>query len=177
MRKLPVVLVVLVLGLSFLLAVVTSVAAEHKYVGYKQCICHKGPARGDQVGIWQKSAHANAYKSLLTKEADEIAKKKGLKVAAKDVPQCLECHLTGGGKIATLAKENGVQCETCHGPGSDYKAMNVMKDMKLAMEKGLILAKDDPKLCEKCHNKQSPTFKGFDYKKYWAKIAHPLKKA
>ena len=28
-------------------------------------------------------------------------------------------------------------------------------------------------LCKKCHNSNSPNFKGFDFAKYSAKIAHP----
>jgi hypothetical protein len=32
--------------------------------------------------------------------------------------------------------------------------------------------KDDPKMCEKCHNSESPTFKGFKMAEMWAKIEH-----
>jgi hypothetical protein len=38
------------------------------------------------------------------------------------------------------------------------------------MAKGLILP--DEKVCKKCHNEQSPHYKGFNYKEYVAKIAH-----
>ena len=31
--------------------------------------------------------------------------------------------------------------------------------------------------CVTCHNEKSPTFKGFDYATYFAKIAHPNPKA
>jgi len=30
--------------------------------------------------------------------------------------------------------------------------------------------------CLTCHNKESPTFKDFDYDKQWEKIAHPKPK-
>ena len=33
-------------------------------------------------------------------------------------------------------------------------------------------SKDDPKLCETCHNAESPTAKKFVMAEYWAKIAH-----
>jgi cytochrome c peroxidase len=72
--------------------------------------------------------------------------------------------------------KNGVQCETCHGPGSDYKSITVMKNREKAIAAGLILGKDDPKLCEKCHNPESPTYKEFKYKEAWAKIKHTVPK-
>ena len=64
-----------------------------------------------------------------------------------------------------------MQCEACHGPGGDYKAMNVMKDKALAVAAGMIVP--DEKTCLKCHNAESPTFKSFDFKTAYAKIAHP----
>ena len=34
----------------------------------------------------------------------------------------------------------------------------------------------DKKNCVSCHNEKSPTFKGFDFEKYVAQIAHPTPK-
>ena len=45
-----------------------------------------------------------------------------------------------------------------------------MKDQKASMAKGLILP--DEATCKKCHNAESPHFKGFNYKEYVAKISH-----
>lgn len=141
-----------------------------KYVGVKMCAaCHRGTAKGSQAEIWEKSDHAKAYKTLETPEADKIAKDKGLKTAAKDSPACLKCHTVGGGK-------DGVTCEACHGPGSEYKSLAVMKDRAKAIAAGLLIASNDPKVCEKCHNPESPSFKKFDYKVSWEKIKHPLPK-
>jgi len=67
---------------------------------------------------------------------------------------------------------DGVQCETCHGAGSEFNTKNIMKDKNLAEQKGLLLYKNPNDLCVKCHNKQSPTFKGFNFKTEWAKIEH-----
>jgi len=72
---------------------------------------------------------------------------------------------------AGFKKELGVQCEACHGPGSDYKAISVMKDKAAAVAAGLIIP--DEAMCKKCHNAESPTFTAFDYKTMYAKIAHP----
>ena len=41
---------------------------------------------------------------------------------------------------------------------------------------GLVLSADDGKLCEKCHNSESPTFKGFNFEERWEKIQHPVPK-
>jgi nitrate/TMAO reductase-like tetraheme cytochrome c subunit len=94
----------------------------------------------------------------------------------QETAECLSCHVTGSGKPAemfeaTFKKEQGVSCESCHGPGSDYKDMKVMKDQTAAVAAGLILP--DEKTCTGCHNEKSPTFKGFKFKEALAKVAHP----
>jgi excinuclease UvrABC ATPase subunit len=68
--------------------------------------------------------------------------------------------------------EDGVQCETCHGPGSDYKSKKVMKDRKLSIEKGLLAYDNPEELCVKCHNEESPAFTGFNFDEMWPKIKH-----
>lgn len=42
-----------------------------------------------------------------------------------------------------------LDCEGCHGPGSDYKAMATMKDPAKAKAAGLIMPTKDA--CAKCH--------------------------
>lgn len=154
--------------------------ATHQYVGVKKCsMCHKSEAKGNQFGKWQESAHSKAFEVLATDKALAIGKEKGLKTAPQEAPECLKCHVTGYGKpaetfAATFAKEDGVGCESCHGPGSDYMSMKVMKDVEAAKAAGLILP--DEKTCTGCHNEESPTFKGFDFKKSAAVIAHPYPK-
>ncbi|HTR81198.1 MAG TPA: cytochrome c family protein [Bacteroidota bacterium] len=153
--------------------------AEHKYVGVTFCsVCHKTEKQGKQFDIWKASKHASAFATLETPKAEEIAKAKGLKVKASEAPECLECHVTGYGEskelTSALKPQDGVQCESCHGAGSDYKSMPVMKDVAKAEAAGLVIAKDDPKLCTKCHNSKSPTFKEFNYKEAWEKIKHPI---
>ncbi len=153
--------------------------AQHKYVGVTMCsACHRTEKQGKQFDIWKSSKHANAFKTLETPKADEIAKTNGLKVKASEAPECLKCHVTGYGAdkalTSALKMQDGVQCESCHGAGSDYKSIPVMKDKAKAVAAGLIIAKDDPKLCTKCHNSESPLFKEFNYKTAWEKIKHPL---
>lgn len=151
--------------------------AAHKYIGVEKCaMCHKAEAKGNQYGQWMKSSHAKAMQTLTTEKAIAIGKEKGLKTPPAENEACVKCHTTGHGADAalfeaTFNKGDGVQCEACHGPGSDYKAMNVMKDKAAAIAAGLVMP--DEKTCVKCHNAESPTFKSFDFKTAYAKIAHP----
>ena len=46
-----------------------------------------------------------------------------------------------------------------------------MKDSAKAKANGLISPTEA--VCKKCHNSESPNFKGFDFAKYKAKITHP----
>ncbi len=172
----------LMLGLAFcatLLLVAGTATAENKYVGVKKCaMCHKSAATGAVYTVWEKSKHSKAFETLKSKEADAIAKKQGLKTSAAESPECLKCHVTGGGTAAGVEKTEGVTCEACHGPASGYLMLHNKKDeasKTKAKEAGLVLT-DDAKLCEGCHNKQSPTFKGFNHKEMWAKIEHKLPK-
>lgn len=153
---------------------------QNKYVGVKQCsMCHKIAKTGDQFGSWQKSKHAEAYKTLTGAKAAEIAKAKGIKNAA-EAPECLECH---GGVNAKLVDKydvkDGVQCETCHGPGSAYKSMAVMKDHAKGVAAGMREFKDaaaTEKFCKECHNEKSPTYKAFKFEEMWGKIKHAVPK-
>lgn len=154
---------------------------KHAFVGAETCgMCHKTEKQGNQFGIWQKSKHAEAFKTLKTAEADKIAKEKGFTTPAVQTPECLKCHVTGYGVDASLlgAKfnmEDGVQCETCHGAGADYKSIKIMKDKDAAVANGLVLVSDIHTFCVKCHNSDSPTFnKSMDLDKMWDQIKHPI---
>lgn len=154
--------------------------AQNKYVGVKTCsMCHKAAKTGNQFGIWEKSKHAEAYKALTTPEAAKVAEAKGIKNAA-EAPECLSCH---GGVDAKLidkySVKDGVQCESCHGPGSAYKTMAIMKDKAKSIAAGMTEFKDKAaieKACKGCHNEKSPTFKGFKFEEMWGKIKHEVPK-
>ncbi len=167
--------VILVLAAVVLFAAGVS-SAQNKYVGAKKCaMCHDKMAKGNAYAVWEKSKHAKAFETLKSKEADEIAKKKGLKTSAAESPECLKCHVSGGGKAEGAVKTEGVTCEGCHGPASAYLTVHNKKGNEAkAKEAGLVLSADNGKLCEKCHNSESPTFKGFDFKKMWPKVEHKL---
>ncbi len=148
-------------------------------------MCHRTPKSGEQFQKWQASKHADAMKTLATPAAMKIAEARGIKGDPADAPECLKCHQTAYDVPASMLsprfnKQDGVQCETCHGAGKDYMKMDIMKDPKEAAANGLVLPSvsdgSAEKFCETCHNKMSPNFKGFDFKKMWAEIAHPVPK-
>ncbi|MCP4155995.1 MAG: cytochrome C554 [bacterium] len=143
-------------------------SGDYTYVGVKKCkICHKAKKRGEVYQKWEKRLHSKAFETL--KDNGEERN-----------PACLPCHVTafnaGGYKIgdANASKFENVQCEVCHGPGSAYKKMTIMKDQKKALKNGLIVPTEE--LCKKCHNKKSPTFKGFNYKEALKKMNHVYRK-
>lgn len=173
--------IMVVVGIFFLmLSVKTIFAAEHRYIGVKKCaMCHKSEAKGNQYGQWLLTKHAKAYETLATPGAQETAKKAGVSGNPQEAPVCLKCHVAGNGVDSSLlgegfVKEDGVQCESCHGAGGDYAPLSVMKDKSKAIAAGLVLPTAE--VCVKCHNTESPNFKGFNFKEFYPKISHPVKK-
>jgi hypothetical protein len=158
----------ILIAVCFMVALSLVYAGDNTYVGTSKCkMCHKGAKKGEVFEKWEKSPHAKAFETLKAKGEEKN-------------PKCLECHVTGfnagGYKIgdADAAKFEGVGCESCHGPGSAYKSMSIMKDKAKAVANGLIMPTEAA--CTKCHNKNSPTFKGFDFKEYFKKIDHTYTK-
>lgn len=165
---------------------VSMTQAQHKYIGTKMCsMCHKTEKQGNQLGIWEKSSHAKAYKTLLTEQANEYAKARGSSKPAVETTECLECHTLGKTVDAKLFEKafdlkDGVQCETCHGPGSEYKSITLMKDKAKSVAAGMRGYKDEAEIekhCRTCHNEKSPSFKEFIFKERWEKIKHAVPKA
>ncbi len=159
------------------------IAAERDaslYVGVKSCkMCHKKAEEGEQFAKWQESKHSKAFELLGTPEAKELGKKAGVEDPQKS-GKCLKCHSTAYNWTETVQTqeipvEEGVSCESCHGPGKNYKKKEIMKVKADAIAQGLI---DKPKeFCKNCHNEQSPTWKGsFDADKMFDKIKHPRPK-
>ena len=146
------------------------------YLGPKMCgICHKKDETGNQFAKWQAGPHAKAFETLGTDKAKEVAKKLGIDDPQKS-GKCLECHSTAynfteSSVTEKIKPEDGVTCESCHGPGKKYMAKSVMEDRAKAIEGGLIYPATQS--CTLCHNDKSPTWKGFDEKAMVEKIAHP----
>ena len=167
------------------------IAAERdaaNYAGTKSCgMCHRKAETGDQLGKWQASGHAKAFAVLASDEAKAVGAKVGVADPQKS-GKCLKCHATAYNfteQVATdkVAPEDGVSCESCHGPGKAYKSKMVMEDHQKCLESGMVYPA--AKSCELCHNDQSPTWKadrytakdgkkvGFDAEQAYDKIKHP----
>ncbi|MFZ1517387.1 MAG: cytochrome c family protein [Ignavibacteriaceae bacterium] len=154
----------------------------YTYIGVDGCaMCHKTEKQGSQQSIWKNSKHSQAFETLKTEKANQIAKEKGFQTPASETPECLKCHVTGYNLDASMLGkkfkvEDGVQCETCHGPGSAYKDMKVMKDKDLAIKNGLVVHEKLESFCTSCHNVESPTFVDINIEEAWQKIKHNVPK-
>jgi YVTN family beta-propeller protein len=175
-------------GFWLLLLAVALPGAPKKpvYVGAQVCAgCHSGKAVGNQYGLWLNSRHSQAYAALARPEAPEISKISGLRQPPQQAPICLGCHATASSaedweKDETFHLEDGVQCEGCHGPGSEYAFESVMRDRPAAMKAGLMMPGE--RECMNCHLELGSHVAvlhsaQLDPKKGLAEIAHPLPKA
>jgi predicted CXXCH cytochrome family protein len=120
------------------------------YVGGKKCaVCHS-----DINDAWQKTRHAKAIESLKKSKQESL-------------PACVKCHVTGyekdGGFIdyELTPEMAGVQCEACHGAGSQHAESPSAKN--ITKESGAVL-------CRQCHTERQDA--GFNYA-VKAKAVHP----
>lgn len=159
---------------------------EPVYLGTEACAeCHDNAARGAQTRKWRTTAHARAYQALSMPESKEITRLSGITADPLKSPMCLGCHATASDeedwrKDTAFRLEEGVQCEMCHGPGSEYATKEIMSDRDRAMKRGLqVLTKDD---CRRCHGPKGShdmVLKGrkpFNLDEAWLAIAHPIPK-
>jgi hypothetical protein len=156
-------------------------ASDYKYTGVRDCSrCHKKDLMGDQTAVWKKTAHATALETLKGEKAVKIAKERGIASPPHEADECVRCHATAYGVTPEqtdkrpLRLQDGVQCESCHGPGSEYKGNKVMSDREASLAAGMWDPRNDEKLCLACHNDESPTFESFDFEERKEKIAHPI---
>lgn len=148
-----------------------------QYMGIKKCrMCHV-----DQFASFDASSKANSWEALKAGVGVDVKKQSGLDPAAdytKD-KRCLKCHSTGFGEpggyvipdpankvaVATALSREGVGCESCHGPGSEF--VNHMKDIN-DKERGYRreellsagLRASAAEACMKCHNADALCQKG-----------------
>ena len=155
---------------AFPLTLVHSEKKKRDYVGSEVCgKCHSAEAIGNQYDRWLRTPHAKAVLLLGTTGALEIGKKLSIKNPGLD-RQCLRCHATGGGVDPDL-REEGVGCEACHGPGSEYNeygshvdTVNRQGGYETAQKKGMypVLGiksiKKREKMCLHCHDDKRPCF-------------------
>jgi hypothetical protein len=161
-------------ALALLILAVPAISQEFAYVGAQKCqICHKSETQGRQYPIWEASKHSKSLEALTSPKAAEVAKTMGVDNPADD-PRCLKCHSPLSAQAPDI-KSGGVSCEVCHGPGSEYKKLSVMKDKAAAVKSGLILYSGPEAIkaqCLKCH--ESSHCASFDFAAAWEKIKHSV---
>jgi hypothetical protein len=142
--------------------------ASPSYVGAKKCrACHL-----KQFKSWEQTKMAKSF-DLLKAGVNADAKKKMNVDPRKDYThdeKCLPCHTTGYGKPGGFVSFEktpdlaGVQCESCHGPGSAYLKEGFMtlknKEYKRAdlVKAGLVITSAET-CTSQCHNARSPFVK------------------
>ncbi len=146
------------------------------YIGAKVC----GSCHAAAHAKWLTTKHAIAYDTLYNPESWTIARLSGISAKPWESPICLGCHSTAFDtekweRDDTFRPIDGLQCEGCHGPGSDYAEADIMRDPKRAMAAGL--RKPATEYCIGCHNEKNSHTKvlkvtPFDQKAFWSRIAH-----
>jgi 2',3'-cyclic-nucleotide 2'-phosphodiesterase (5'-nucleotidase family) len=123
------------------------VLGQDRYLGNETCArCH-----GADIAWWEKDPHAHAFATL--------------EKAGKTTDQsCLPCHVTGSGApggfgaLGTTADMRNVQCESCHGFGTQHDWT------------GQTAAAVGEATCKQCHVPEwSPKW---NYASYMAKLGH-----
>ena len=146
-----------------------------EYVGSAACIkCHSNPEKGNQYISWIQSRHGFAYWRLATDWSKLLARARpyyqDMTEPIKE-DRCLLCHVTAAQDPKAIFRksyrlEEGVGCETCHGPGSLYLGLDVMTDRKKFLAAGGIIP--DEKTCIKCHRRPE----NFNFMEWVKKINH-----
>lgn len=165
--------VVLMPVLFFFLYPLQSFGGSPAYVGNKGCSCHKV-----EMTDWELSAHGRAFDTLKKgrKEREKIrAKLDPEKDYTKD-RKCLKCHTTGYRKnggfvdLKSTPLMAGVGCESCHGPGSEYRTLHEDNPARIDRNKekayGAVYGSEDAAVCTYCHNENSGHFDRHSGKKY-----------
>jgi hypothetical protein len=162
-------------------------------VGAKACAdCHDPDGEGENAfRVWQTSGHSRAFQTLVScteNQARDLGDLKlwvvtmgngeqyGLPNPAQESKHCLPCHATGFGLDAKLLgasfdMKDGIQCESCHGPGSAHieaetagKGREAPTSFKPYKDENAIRAK-----CLSCHD---GTCGPFDFATAWPKVKH-----
>ena len=148
-----------------------------KYVGNEVC----GTCHAREYKKWLGTRHARSWVMLgMIEKADKVRSHFNVRSSSpQNSAICLKCHGTAADtppefRLPAFHVEEGVQCETCHGPGDRYATEEVMKNKQEAISLGLRMPTKE--VCLNCHKaKSSHEFmnkKPFDFEEMYKKIAH-----
>ncbi len=128
-------------------------SGDSGYAGLEECsYCHAKATK-----FWQTTKHAKAYSTL-----EALGKQYNY--------DCISCHVTGwqkpgGATLGQHDKLKSVQCEVCHGPGSQHVDAEGTETPKK------VILSPAETVCIQCHNSEhSDTF---DFKAYLRDITGP----
>lgn len=140
-------------------------AEQPKYTGPGSCAssnCHGGVQPRSDNSVWQneystwvvKDKHAQAYTVLSNPVATRMAKILGLP-SADTAPKCLACHaldVPADLRARTFDPADGVGCENCHGPASNWLGPHTTKTWthQQSIEAGMYDARDLIHRSERC---------------------------
>jgi len=165
MKKVPLITIALIA----IVIIISLFSQEFTYIGVGKCrTCHKSEKRGKQFPIWEESKHSKSFAALTSEEV------KAQVPDAPENPECLKCHSPLHAKAPEL-KQEGITCEVCHGPGSAYKKLSIMRSREESVKNGLILYDSTEAIktqCLTCHEMAHD--KPFDFDAAWEKIKHPV---
>ncbi len=163
---------IFLITLTFL---ITLFSQEFTYVGVNKCkICHKTEKQGKQFLIWEENKHSKSFAALTSEKTLKAAQEAGMETPPAENSKCLKCHAPLFEKAAEF-KEEGITCEICHGPGSAYKKLSIMKSREESIKNGLKVYDSPEEIkswCLTCHeNAHGQTF---DFEASWKKVKHPV---
>jgi hypothetical protein len=159
-------LLVVLIGISLGVSFSTCLAAEPpKYTGPGSCAspsCHGGVAPRSDNSVWQneystwvvKDKHAQAFTALSLPIAVRMAKILELPNAFS-APKCLACHaldVPAADRARTFDLADGVSCESCHGPASNWLGPHTTKGWthQQSIEAGMYDDRDLISRSQKC---------------------------
>ncbi len=153
-------------------------APTYTGAGYCGLECHDAAGHGANYDTWALTAHARAYA--------------GIEAQPSYTAACAQCHAVGYGDVNAqgwdrhnggfdeipIAKLEGVQCESCHGPLADLHGEVYVPHGERALSDSLYLLGTPavPLGCARCHNTlDSPAHPGGkDYAAEWLTGAHAV---
>ena len=142
--------------------------SKYQHVGVATCAgsnCHGGQQAFDDAYVlqneyltWQREdAHSNAYKLLLTPEAERMAKNLGIG-KAEEARECLTCHsdyVPAERRGRRYSLREGVGCEACHGGAEEWLGPHVTDNTHAENIADGLFPLADPvnrgRLCINCH--------------------------
>lgn len=140
--------------------------ADATFVGAESCRdCHAGSYKQ-----WESTKHAHGYDVLVSDPHDP---KRNREFDAA----CVSCHTVGLEYISGYVDKQqtpdllGIQCESCHGPGSKHVDDPKNEVFLKAVRRTKQFFETSPDYgCVRCHDEDNDPH--FDFAKYWPQVDH-----